>query len=204
MALSGRFSCQVAVHALNHAGRDFLGKHIALLDVAMTGGALLAGLDVVGVAEEDEVGDFIDADPIEFFTSFADGGQLLDFWTLSLDRVVAQQALINIGQTSPFLGSGARVAVEAFDSRGGVRVVAESNGLRRHSDGQALHLAAVAGLSEDMDIRPGQQKGRHEIASSDESDRRFHSIGAVEIWGQIIHSLSRAPHQPPRLIPGKS
>ncbi len=149
----------MAVHALDHAGRDLFGEDVSSLDRPVTGSALLAGFRVAGVAKEHEVGNLVDADPVQPLVLFAYGSQLLDLRAVFLDRAVAEQTLLGSRQSGPFLPRGACVAIEAFDAGRGMGLMAEPDGLRGNWKRQVFNLALIAGLR--IEPAEGRRQQQH-------------------------------------------
>ena len=106
------------------------------LDRAVAGLALQAALEVVGVTEEDEVGNVIDTDPVQLFTVAMDLGQLLDRGALRFDRLMAEHALIGLRQARPLLLFHGDMAVRTRQARADVLLVAERDGLRCDGHGE--------------------------------------------------------------------
>ena len=64
VATDRSFLRHVAVHARDHAGGDFLGENVALLDRTVATGTLHIRVDVARMTEKNEVGHAVDSDPI--------------------------------------------------------------------------------------------------------------------------------------------
>jgi hypothetical protein len=97
------------------------------------------------MAEENEVGNPVHADPLHFFTPRMCRGQLLDLAAARLDGFVAGHAKFGRGESCLILLGGFGVAIGARLTHGDVLSVAEGNRLRSDGHGQLLLLASVHG-----------------------------------------------------------
>src|ERR1017187_8972479 len=117
-------------HAGYHAGRLLLCENVARLHRAVAVGAGDIRVHVFGVTEEDEVAEFVDADPVY-------GG-------LVPHVLIAERASRDVRDAGAFLARGGGVAVGAFGSGGGVHFVAEGYRLRRDGRRGVLDRESVA------------------------------------------------------------
>ena len=67
-AIVGGFSGRVAIHTAGHAGGNFLGQDVPLIDEPVARGALFARFEVARVTEENEVRDPIYSHPFYSFS----------------------------------------------------------------------------------------------------------------------------------------
>jgi hypothetical protein len=120
----------MAIHTTDHAGGHFLRQHFSLLHGTVAGGACQPGLQVAGMAEEDEIRHPIHAYPFHLPALLLNFHELFYFGAVSLDCGVAGQALVGVRQPSLILFGGIDMAVQASHAEPHVLFVAEGDGLR--------------------------------------------------------------------------
>ncbi len=126
-----------------HARRNLPGQDLARFNWAVAGGALLPGFQVVDMTEENEIRDSVDAHP---FYPLAPSVKLRQLLELGMGRTVgkvAQNALFDVRNAGLIFIVCIDMAGPAGETRRGVLLMAESDGLRAHLYGEFLSFSLV-------------------------------------------------------------
>jgi hypothetical protein len=142
-AIAGGLSGRVAIHAANHAGGDFFGQDVTLIDGPVARCALFARFEVARVTEENKVWHLVNSHPFYFFSPPVRLCQLLDFATVDHRRVMANQALLGVRKPSLILFACARMALRTGQADRRMPLMAEGDGLRRDGEGKLLFFSFI-------------------------------------------------------------
>jgi hypothetical protein len=142
-AVVGRFSGRVAIHAASHAGGNFFGQNVPLINGPMARDALFARFEVAHVTEEDEVRDLVYSHPFDCFSTPMGFCQFFDFRTVAHHRVMANHALISARKPSLIPFGCAGMALRAGQAECGMPLMAEGDRLRRDGEGKLLFFPSI-------------------------------------------------------------
>ena len=122
----------MTIHAGLHGERRFTGQRLSLHHLTMAVGAIDAGGVVLGMAEDDEVGEPVNSRLRKRLRILRQCGQRLNGRAFSLNLTVAQHALGRCGKSSALRRT--RMTVGAAHSRLRMLFVAEAKGLGRRDN----------------------------------------------------------------------
>jgi hypothetical protein len=142
-ALTGGFSCHVAIHAGRHVCGYFFGQDVALVYRPVTGDALFSGLQVVRMTEENEVRNLVHAHPLHSSTPPMGFCQLFDLGAVGQNRVMANHTVLGVRQAGLIFFGGAGVALETGQAGRGVLLMAEGDRLRGNRAWELLLFSFV-------------------------------------------------------------
>jgi len=137
--LSGR----VTIHTARHAGGNFFGQDVLLIDRPVTRDALLAHFQMARVTEEDKVRDPVYSHPFYSFSPPVGLCQFLDLRAVAHHCVMTNHALISVREPSLISLGCAGMALRTGQADCGMLLMAEGDRLRRDGEGKLLFFSFI-------------------------------------------------------------